>query len=95
LSGLEQRIDAAAYRGGRIRARARGRAEQGFALWVFVQTQGALVRSAINWSKSASWTSIDVTADIRADADAVVVQLSSAPGSRAWFADISLELVEH
>jgi len=91
---LEQRIDAAAFRGRAIRLHVRARAEIAAYVQLFQQTRSGLSDGISKRLEPTSWSTIELDANIHANTDAVVIRLVAEARSRAWFRDVSLELVE-
>jgi len=91
---LEQRIDAAAFRGGAIRLRVRARADRAAYVQLFQQTRSGLSDAISRRLEPTTWSTLELDANIHANADALVIRLVADARSRAWFRDVSLEVVE-
>jgi len=87
---IDQWIDPKPYLGQRVRLRARGRAETAGRIWVLAQTPSGFAPLASEPITSKEWTELGIAVDIRPDASAMLIRLSSEPTSRAWFDDIAV-----
>jgi len=91
---LEQRIDASAYRGRSIRLGVRVRVELTARVELLLQASSGLRRVVATPVESTSWSTVELVADIQANAEAVVIRLIADSRSPAWFRDVSLDLLE-
>jgi Tol biopolymer transport system component len=92
---LEQRLVANPYRGKRIRLRVRTRVTGQSSLELRLQAPTRMAHlDTVTATDTAGWHTLEIIADVRPDAQHLIIGLHAAGTSSALYDDVSLEVVE-